>query len=168
MFRQDPGFLALSPEDTEARSLFLQWTAPLNLHFEQDAIGNMFLRRAGTHDTASPVAFGSHLDTVPTGGRFDGVFGVLAGWAQQVRLERGLTSDETPTVDTERRLLSRHLDWICAQYWVRDLWDQLRRLDRALRAVRTWAGLKPALAEPFVRVSSYRHVDNHRATLGAW
>ena len=71
--------LALSPEDTEARGLFLQWCAPLNLRFEQDAIGNMFLRRAGTNDTAAAVAFGSHLDTVPTGGRFDGVVGVLAG-----------------------------------------------------------------------------------------
>src|SRR5579863_113611 len=71
--------LALSPEDTEARALFRQWCAPLHLRFEQDAIGNMFLRRAGTNDSASAVAFGSHLDTVPTGGRFDGVFGVLAG-----------------------------------------------------------------------------------------
>ena len=39
----------------------------------------MFLRREGTDDAARAVAFGSHLDTVPTGGRFDGVFGVLAG-----------------------------------------------------------------------------------------
>lgn len=71
--------LALSPEDAEARALLLDWCKPLDLHFEQDAIGNMFLRRKGSEDTASAVAFGSHLDTVPTGGRFDGVFGVLAG-----------------------------------------------------------------------------------------
>jgi len=71
--------LALSPEDTQARALLLQWCKPLNLRFEQDAIGNMFLRREGTDDAACAVAFGSHLDTVPTGGRFDGVFGVLAG-----------------------------------------------------------------------------------------
>ena len=71
--------LALSPEDTEARALLLDWCRPLNLRFEQDAIGNMFLRRDGSDDTAPAVAFGSHLDTVPTGGRFDGVFGVLAG-----------------------------------------------------------------------------------------
>jgi N-carbamoyl-L-amino-acid hydrolase len=71
--------LALTPEDVEARALLLEWCKPLGLRFEQDAIGNMFLRRAG-HDKAAPaVAFGSHLDTVPTGGRFDGVFGVLAG-----------------------------------------------------------------------------------------
>jgi beta-ureidopropionase / N-carbamoyl-L-amino-acid hydrolase len=71
--------LALSPEDVQARAQLLQWCGPLNLRFEQDAIGNMFLRRQGSDATASAVAFGSHLDTVPTGGRFDGVAGVLAG-----------------------------------------------------------------------------------------
>src|ERR1700733_12798625 len=71
--------LALSPVDAEARALLLRWCEKLNLRFEQDAIGNMFLRRKGSDDTAPAVAFGSHLDTVPTGGRFDGVFGVLAG-----------------------------------------------------------------------------------------
>jgi len=71
--------MALTPEDTAARKLFLEWSQAANLAFAQDAIGNMFLRRAGTDPTAHAVAFGSHLDTVPTGGRFDGVFGVLAG-----------------------------------------------------------------------------------------
>jgi N-carbamoyl-L-amino-acid hydrolase len=71
--------LALSDEDARARELLLRWCEPLDVHFEQDAIGNMFLRRKGSDDTAAAVAFGSHLDTVPTGGRFDGVFGVLAG-----------------------------------------------------------------------------------------
>jgi N-carbamoyl-L-amino-acid hydrolase len=71
--------LALSSEDAKARALLLDWCKPLRLHFEQDAIGNMFLRRKGEDDTAPAIAFGSHLDTVPTGGRFDGVFGVLAG-----------------------------------------------------------------------------------------
>jgi len=71
--------LALSPEDAAARALFLRWCQPLGLHHEQDAIGNMFLRRPGADPAAAAVAFGSHLDTVPTGGRFDGVAGVLAG-----------------------------------------------------------------------------------------
>lgn len=71
--------LALSPEDTAARALFRRWCEPLGLHFEQDAIGNMFFRREGLQPEAGAVAFGSHLDTVPTGGRFDGPFGVLAG-----------------------------------------------------------------------------------------
>jgi beta-ureidopropionase / N-carbamoyl-L-amino-acid hydrolase len=71
--------LALTPEDTAARALFLRWCQEIGLHHEQDGIGNMFLRRSGTDRTAPAVAFGSHLDTVPTGGRFDGPAGVLAG-----------------------------------------------------------------------------------------
>ena len=70
---------ALSAEDRDARALLLSWCAPLGLSFEQDAIGNMFLRREGDAPASGAVAFGSHLDTVPTGGWFDGVFGVLAG-----------------------------------------------------------------------------------------
>jgi N-carbamoyl-L-amino-acid hydrolase len=71
--------LALTAEDGAARALFLRWCQSLDLRHEQDAIGNMFLRRPGTDATAPAVAFGSHLDTVPTGGRFDGPAGVLAG-----------------------------------------------------------------------------------------
>jgi beta-ureidopropionase / N-carbamoyl-L-amino-acid hydrolase len=71
--------MALTREDTAARALFLRWCREAGLHHEQDAIGNMFLRREGTDPASGAVAFGSHLDTVPTGGRFDGVFGVLAG-----------------------------------------------------------------------------------------
>ena len=71
--------LALTPEDAAARALFLRWCQTLGLRHEQDAIGNMFLRRTGSDPDAPAVAFGSHLDTVPTGGRFDGIAGVLAG-----------------------------------------------------------------------------------------
>ena len=69
---------ALSAEDAAARALLLSWCEPLHLHLERDGIGNIFLRRAGREQRRA-IAFGSHLDTVPTGGRFDGVFGVLAG-----------------------------------------------------------------------------------------
>ena len=71
--------LALSAEDAAARALFLGWCDALSLKHEQDAIGNMFLRRQGSAAGSAAVAFGSHLDTVPTGGRFDGVAGVLVG-----------------------------------------------------------------------------------------
>lgn len=71
--------LALTPEDARARALLLEWCRPLGLQLAQDAIGNMFLRREGTDPAAPAIAFGSHLDTVPTGGRFDGVSGVLVG-----------------------------------------------------------------------------------------
>ena len=69
---------ALSHADAEARALLLRWAEPLGLRLHRDGIGNLFLRRPGTAPRPA-VAFGSHLDTVPTGGRFDGVFGVLAG-----------------------------------------------------------------------------------------
>ena len=71
--------LALTPEDCAARARLLEWCRPLGLRHEQDAIGNMFLRREGADPAMPAVAFGSHLDTVPTGGRFDGIAGVLAG-----------------------------------------------------------------------------------------
>jgi N-carbamoyl-L-amino-acid hydrolase len=71
--------LALSPEDAAARALLFEWTASLGLRLERDAIGNMFFRREGTEPAIGAVAFGSHLDTVPMGGRFDGVSGVLSG-----------------------------------------------------------------------------------------
>ena len=70
---------ALSAADADARALLLRWCGPLDLAMERDGIGNLFLRRPGTDPARAAVAFGSHLDTVPTGGRFDGVFGVLAG-----------------------------------------------------------------------------------------
>ena len=70
---------ALSAADGDARALLLRWCEPLNLALHRDGIGNLFLRRPGTDPARRAVAFGSHLDTVPTGGRFDGVFGVLAG-----------------------------------------------------------------------------------------
>ena len=70
---------SLSALDAQARALLREWCAPLALALEQDALGNMFFRRPGSDPAAPAVAFGSHLDTVPTGGRFDGVSGVLAG-----------------------------------------------------------------------------------------
>ena len=70
--------LALSEEDRRARDLFGDWAEALGLHVTVDGIGNMFARRAGTDDARPPVVLGSHLDSQPTGGRFDGPLGVLA------------------------------------------------------------------------------------------
>jgi beta-ureidopropionase / N-carbamoyl-L-amino-acid hydrolase len=70
---------ALTPEDAEARRLVLSWSEARNYSTTIDAIGNLFIRRPGTHPELAPVMTGSHLDTQPTGGNFDGVFGVLAG-----------------------------------------------------------------------------------------
>lgn len=69
--------LALTEADAAGRALFAQWAEAEGLVVHRDAIGNQFARRAGTEDTP-PVVIGSHLDTQPRGGRFDGVLGVLA------------------------------------------------------------------------------------------
>ncbi len=70
---------ALSPEDIEARALLLSWADSLGLSASVDAIGNLFLRREGLDPSAPPVMTGSHMDTQPKGGRFDGIYGVVAG-----------------------------------------------------------------------------------------
>ncbi len=70
--------LALSAEDKSGRELFSHWCNAAGLTLSVDAIGNLFARRAGTDKDAAPVMIGSHLDTQPEGGRFDGVYGVLA------------------------------------------------------------------------------------------
>lgn len=71
--------LALTEEDRQGRDLFVAWAKAAGCAVSVDAIGNIFARRAGSEPDAAPVMTGSHLDTQPTGGRFDGVFGVLAG-----------------------------------------------------------------------------------------
>lgn len=71
--------LALSEEDKAGRELFAHWCREAGLILSADRIGNLFARRAGTDPHAAPVMMGSHLDTQPEGGRFDGVYGVLAG-----------------------------------------------------------------------------------------
>jgi len=70
--------LALSDEDRAGRGLLVNWMRELGLVVTIDAIGNIFGVRAGT-EAADPVMFGSHVDTVGTGGRYDGLYGVLAG-----------------------------------------------------------------------------------------
>ena len=71
--------LALSDEDKEARDLFRRWCADAGCKVRIDAIGNIFACRPGRYPNRPPVMTGSHLDTQPTGGRFDGIYGVLAG-----------------------------------------------------------------------------------------
>lgn len=69
----------LTDEDAEGRSLFKAWCEAAGLTMGLDTMGNMFARREGTDPEALPVYVGSHLDTQPTGGKYDGVLGVLAG-----------------------------------------------------------------------------------------
>lgn len=71
--------LALSAEDQAGRELFAHWCTEAGMTLSVDPIGNLFARRPGSDPHAAPVMMGSHLDTQPEGGRFDGVYGVLAG-----------------------------------------------------------------------------------------
>src|SRR5258708_39148204 len=70
--------LALSDEDRAGRDLLVRWMRDLGLAVTVDAIGNIIGVRGGGEDVA-PVMFGSHIDTVGTGGRYGGLYGVLAG-----------------------------------------------------------------------------------------
>ncbi len=71
--------LALTDEDRDGRNLVMSWMHDLGLSVVMDAVGNVVATRAGTDAGAAPVVVGSHIDTVRTGGRFDGNLGVLAG-----------------------------------------------------------------------------------------
>lgn len=70
---------ALTDEDAEARNLFIKWCNDAACEVRVDSMGNIFARRHGSNPDADPILIGSHLDTQQTGGRFDGVYGVLAG-----------------------------------------------------------------------------------------
>jgi len=70
---------ALTDQDKAGRDLFAAWGRAAGCAVSIDEIGNIFLRRPGRSADAEPVLIGSHLDTQATGGRFDGVYGVLAG-----------------------------------------------------------------------------------------
>jgi N-carbamoyl-L-amino-acid hydrolase len=71
--------LALTDLDRAARDLFVGWCLDAGLSVRVDAIGNIFARRHGSDPMRRAIAMGSHIDTQPTGGKFDGNFGVLAG-----------------------------------------------------------------------------------------
>ena len=68
----------LTPLDREARRLLIGWGAEIGLAPSVDAIGNLFLRHEGTEPGLAPVLTGSHMDSQPEGGRFDGIWGVVA------------------------------------------------------------------------------------------
>src|SRR5258706_8248781 len=71
--------LALSDLDRDGRALFIGWATEAGCTIGVDTMDNILAGRPGRNDALPPIVTGSHLDTQPTGGRFDGVFGVLAG-----------------------------------------------------------------------------------------
>ena len=86
--------LALGDEDRQGRDLVVRWAREAGLAITVDAIGNVFMRREGRDPSRPPVMCGSHIDTQPTGGKFDGNYGVLAG-LEVVRTlnDRQITTD---------------------------------------------------------------------------
>lgn len=71
--------LALTDLDKQGRDLFVRWAKEAGCTISVDKMGNVFARRAGSDDSLPPVITGSHADSQPTGGKFDGIYGVLGG-----------------------------------------------------------------------------------------
>jgi len=69
--------LALSDQDKQARDLFITWLREIELEVTIDEMGNIFGKRSGNNNDLSPVMSGSHIDSQPMGGRFDGILGVM-------------------------------------------------------------------------------------------
>ncbi len=86
--------LALSDLDRQGRDLVVRWGREAGLAVTIDQIGNVFMRREGRNPALPPIVTGSHVDTQPTGGKFDGNYGVLAG-LEVVRTlnERGIRTE---------------------------------------------------------------------------
>jgi len=82
------GALALDGNDNEARRLLAAWARGLGFVPSLDPIGNLFIRRPGSAADADPVLAGSHTDTQPSGGKFDGIYGVLAACEALEAIER--------------------------------------------------------------------------------
>jgi N-carbamoyl-L-amino-acid hydrolase len=89
---------ALSAEDAAARNLLGSWAKARGFSISTDAIGNLFVRREGSDPNALPVMSGSHMDSQPTGGRFDGMYGVLAAFEALEALEDAGVKTKRPVV----------------------------------------------------------------------
>jgi N-carbamoyl-L-amino-acid hydrolase len=90
--------LALSDEDKKARDLFVSWLKELGLKVTVDEMGNIFGWRAGRNDALPPVMMGSHVDSQPRGGRFDGILGVMGALEVMRTLHENQVQTERPIV----------------------------------------------------------------------
>lgn len=89
---------ALSPEDAAARNQLAAWAKYRGFAVFTDAIGNLFIRKNGTDPALAPVLSGSHMDSQPTGGRFDGMYGVLAAFEALEALEDAGVTTKRPVM----------------------------------------------------------------------
>ena len=116
---------ALTDADRDGRELFMQWCRQIGCEVRLDAIGNIFARRPGSEDSLPPVMTGSHLDTQPSGGKFDGIYGVLAGLEVLQTLQ-------------ENEVLTRHPLEVVV--WTN---EEGCRFDTAMMGSAVWSGAMP-------------------------
>ena len=89
---------ALSAEDAAARRALAGWAALRGYEVFTDPIGNLFVKRAGTDPAAKPILSGSHLDSQPTGGKYDGTYGVLAAFEALEALDDAGVATRRPVI----------------------------------------------------------------------
>lgn len=90
--------LTLTDEDRRARDLLVSWLREIPLEVSVDEMGNIFGKRAGRQDGLAPVLSGSHLDTQPNGGRFDGILGVLGALEALRTIDENRLETDRPVV----------------------------------------------------------------------
>jgi N-carbamoyl-L-amino-acid hydrolase len=90
--------LTLSDEDQKARDLFMKWLKELDLQITIDEMGNIFGRSSGKNNDLAPVLSGSHIDSQPKGGRFDGILGVMGALEVMRTLHENKIKTERPFV----------------------------------------------------------------------
>jgi len=90
--------LTLTDEDKQARDLFVKWLEELDLEITIDEMGNIFGKRAGKNNDLPPVMSGSHIDSQPKGGRFDGILGVMGPLEALRTLHENNIQTERPIV----------------------------------------------------------------------
>lgn len=88
--------LSLDDSDQRVRNWFMAKAQSLRCHTFIDEMGNLFAIRPGKNKTAPPIMIGSHLDTQPTGGRYDGILGVMAGLEALQTLEENKVETNGP------------------------------------------------------------------------
>ncbi len=141
---------ALSPEDIEARAMLIGWAESRGYEVSVDEAANLWVRRRGTHRDAEPVIAGSHMDSQPAGGKFDGAYGVLAAF-------EALQAMDAAGIETRRPV-----DMVA---WTN---EEGGRFDRGCTGSSVWSGDMPL--EDYlndVGVDGVRFGDALRATLEA-
>jgi N-carbamoyl-L-amino-acid hydrolase len=141
---------ALTDEDIAARAMLIRWAQALGLAVSIDEAANLFLRRSGQDPHAAPVLAGSHMDSQPAGGRFDGIYGVLAAFESMHALnEAGIVT-------------RRPIDVVA---WTN---EEGGRFERSCTGSSVWAGRVPLAAFlDDIGSDGVRFADALAATLAA-